>query len=451
MATKQSTNGLPSLRHLTLDQAAAGLQSGSFTSVDLVKAYLARIDEVNQDLKAVLQPPHGIPILVKDNVATSDKSLHASAGSYTLMGAKPRSESSVIRKLRDAGALILGKTNLSEWTNFRGLDISSGWSPRGGQALGIYRPGTSPGGSSSGSAVAAALGLSTLALGTEVGERPLSPIQSGAFTSPRRQDVIGTLTRTVKDAAYVLSIIAGHSGQDERTHKIPSDQIQDYTTFCNDTDLNGVTIGIPRNTFTADAADPVMEAFEAALETLKHAGAKIVDNADFPAAEEFTKSFPAEEYPHRDIGKFLWTQAEVIDVDSDKYRDMAKQEIYSGGEGGILGVMETHGVDVLAVPSSFGIGNDLAAKMGFPVIGVPLGFYPPGTKEQVDSGWPNLVKVSEGLPFSLTFITKSFPDGVLLKVAYAFEQLTDVRHGGPTPFKLPTTELTDVQGKAEKI
>jgi amidase len=263
----------------------------------------------------------------------------------------------------------------------------------------------------------------------------------GTIPISSRQDVIGTLTRTVKDAAYVLSVIAGRSDQDERTHKIPFDQIPDYTAFCNDTDLSGVTIGVPRNTFTVDASDPVMVSFEAALETLKHAGAKIVDNADFPAAEEFkklnqqvrgivrssefkrdivryldtletnpndihssediiefTKSFPAEEYPHRDIGKFLWTQAEGIDVDSEKYREMANQEIYYGGEGGILGAMEKHGVDVLAVPSSYGIGNDLAAKMGFPVVGVPLGFYPKGTKEQVDSGWPNLVKVSEGLP-----------------------------------------------------
>lgn len=263
----------------------------------------------------------------------------------------------------------------------------------------------------------------------------------GSIPISSRQDVIGTLTRTVKDAAYVLSVIAGRSDRDERTHKIPFDQIPDYTTFCRDTDLTGVSIGVPRNTFTAEASDPVMVSFEAALETLKRAGANIVVNANFPAAEEFkklnqqvrgivrssefkrdivryldtletnpndihssediiefTKSFPAEEYPHRDIGKFLWTQAEGIDVDSEKYRDMANQEIYYGGEGGILGAMEQHGVDILAVPSSYGIGNDLAAKMGYPVIGVPLGFYPEGTKEQVDSGWPNLVKVSEGLP-----------------------------------------------------
>jgi amidase len=113
------------------------------------------------------RPLHGIPLLVKDNIATQDK-LDVSAGSYVLLGAKPAVESSVIAKLREAGVVILGKTNLSEWANFRGLNVSSGWSPRGGQTLGAYYPQSQPDGSSAGSAVATALGLCTAALGTEV-------------------------------------------------------------------------------------------------------------------------------------------------------------------------------------------------------------------------------------------------------------------------------------------
>lgn len=113
-------------------------------------------------------PLHGIPLLVKDNIATNDEGLDVSAGSFALLGAKPVNESSVVEKLRKAGVVILGKTNLSEWANFRGLDVSAGWSPRGGQTLGTYYPDSSPSGSSSGSAVAAALGLSMAALGTEV-------------------------------------------------------------------------------------------------------------------------------------------------------------------------------------------------------------------------------------------------------------------------------------------
>ncbi len=113
------------------------------------------------------RPLHGIPLLVKDNIVTQDN-LDASAGSYALLGAKPPFESSVIARLREAGVVILGKTNLSEWANFRGLNVSSGWSPRGGQTMGAYYPQSQPDGSSSGSAVAAALALCTAAIGTEV-------------------------------------------------------------------------------------------------------------------------------------------------------------------------------------------------------------------------------------------------------------------------------------------
>jgi amidase len=197
---------LPSFLHLNIENASEGLQTGRFTSVDLVKAYLARIQEASE-FQAVLQtnpdalaaaqqldeermrsgsrgPLHGIPILVKDNIATKDR-LDASAGSYALLGAKPANESSTISKLREAGVVILGKTNLSEWANFRGLEIPSGWSPRGGQTLGTYYPNSSPAGSSSGSAVAATLGLSTAAIGTEV----KATIQFFIQKANRSQDV----------------------------------------------------------------------------------------------------------------------------------------------------------------------------------------------------------------------------------------------------------------------
>jgi len=113
---------------------------------------------------------------------------------------------------------------------------------------------------------------------------------------------------------------------------------------------------------------------------------------------EFTKSFPAEEYPERDIGKFLWTQAEGVDIDSDKYKEMFKQEQFFGGEGGILGAMEKYNLDVLVIPADQDIGNDLAAKMGFPAISMPLGFWPEGTPVQLENKKPNLVKVAPGMP-----------------------------------------------------
>ncbi|CRL31249.1 Amidase [Penicillium camemberti] len=306
-----------------------------------------------------------------------------------------------------------------------------------------------------------------------------------------RQDIIGTITRNVKDAAYLLGIMAGRSEYDEMTWNIPRDQALDYVKFCKGTDLSGISIGIPRNTFEVDNDYPVSAAFEIALQSLSSAGATIVDNTDFPAAEEFTKlneqvkgivrssefrrdfsryiqtletnpnnigstedlieftkTHPEEEYPERDIGKFLWTQAEGIDVDSDKYTEMVQQERYFGGLGGILGAMEKYNVDLFAVPSYWGIANDLAAKMGFPVISIPLGYFPEGTPIEYDQG---LVVQAPGMPFALTLLTKAFSDGVLLEVAYAFEQLNSVRNREPAPIKLPVTELRDVQHQVGKI
>ncbi|KAM7219411.1 amidase signature enzyme [Rhypophila decipiens] len=264
-----ATADLPLLLQLTIETASKGLQSGLFTSVDLAKAYLARIEEAS-NFNAVLQtnpdalkvakelddelasygprgPLHGIPLLVKDNIATNDR-LDVSAGSYALLGTKPAKESSVVSRLRQAGAVILGETNLSEWANFRGLNIGSGWSPRGGQTLGAYHPESQPEGSSSGSAVAAALALCTAAIGTEVKPAPtcllcheltlpktwgsiLGPAEKngvvglkpsrglvgndGTIPISSRQDVIGTLTRTVKDASYMLTSMAGRSDVDE--------------------------------------------------------------------------------------------------------------------------------------------------------------------------------------------------------------------------------------------
>ncbi len=260
----------------------------------------------------------------------------------------------------------------------------------------------------------------------------------GAIPISRRQDIIGTLTRSVKDSAYLLSAMAGRSRQDDRTWDIPLDPIPDYTMFCQEINLTDITIGVPRNSFDADDASPISATFEAALETLRSAGAKVVDNANFPAAEdfkklnqqvkgivrssefkrdivgyiqtletnpnnlhsaediiEFTKAFPAEEFPDRDIGKFLWTQAEGIDVDSKKYADMVAQERFFGGEGGILGAIDKYKVDLFVVPSDWGIANDLAAKMGFPVMSIPLGYFPEGTPIEYEGG---LVSRAPGIP-----------------------------------------------------
>ncbi|KAK0110115.1 hypothetical protein ONS95_002770 [Cadophora gregata] len=531
MAPNTSIKGLPSLLTITIEQASEGLAAGRFTSADLVKAYIARIEEASH-FKAVLEVNpdalsaaktldeersrsgsmgalHGIPILVKDNISTKDK-LHASAGSFALLGAKPATESSVISKLREAGVVILGKTNLSEWANFRGLNISAGWSPRGGQTLGAYHPNTRSDGSSSGSAVAAALGLCGAALGTEtmgsivdpaeianvVGFKPTRGLiaTDGAIPISKRQDVIGTLTKTVKDAAYMLTQMAGRSDADERTWNIPFESIPDYASFCKSTNLGGITIGVPRNCFdTKTAPVPIIKSFESALKILSSAGATVVDNANFTGVDEFkklnqqvkgivrssefnrdilaylktlesnpnnirsaediiefTKSFPAEEYPDKDIGKFLWTQSEGIDVDSDKYKEMVQQELYFGGEGGILGAIKQYKLDVLVVPSTLGVANDLAAKMGFPFISVPLGFWPEDTPIEREDRKGGLVRKAPGIPYCISFFTKAYSEEMLLQVAYTFEQLAGVQDNGPQPYQPPRTELSDVQETGQK-
>lgn len=235
--------------------------------------------------------------------------------------------------------------------------------------------------------------------------------------------------------------MAGRSDRDKTTWKIPFDPIPDFTTFCKGKDLSGITIGVPRNTWIGNSPAPIEASFESALETMRSAGAKVVENADFPKADnfkklnmevkgivrssefkrdiarylqtletnpnnlhsaediiEFTKSFPAEEYPERDIGKFLLSQAEGVDVKSEKYKKMVEQEQFFGGEGGILGAMEKYNLDVLVVPADQDIANDLAAKMGFPAISVPLGFWPEDTPVELDEDKPNLVIIAPGMP-----------------------------------------------------
>lgn len=187
----------PSLLDVTLEELAVGLESGLFTSIDLVNAYVARIDEVNGTLRAVTQlnpdavaiaseldaerangtvrgPLHGIPILIKNNIGTND-SMDNTAGSYALAGARIPRDSTIAAKLRKAGAVILGKTNLSQWANFRSDNSSSGWSAIGGQVIGAYFPQQDPSGSSSGSGVSSSIGLAFAALGSETDGSIISP------------------------------------------------------------------------------------------------------------------------------------------------------------------------------------------------------------------------------------------------------------------------------------
>lgn len=250
-------------------------------------------------------------MLIKDNIATKDK-MSNSAGSFALVNATVPRDSTVVAKLKAAGVIIIGKSSMSEWANFRSSFSNScnGWSARGGQVLGAYTADQDPSGSSSGSAVGASIGLAFAALGTEtsasiifpasvnnvVGIKPTVGLTSRALVIPisERQDTVGPLARTVTDAAHVLNIIAGKDPNDSYTNAQPFSQPPDYTKSLKKNSLRGKRIGIPRNAFlpSGDAGldAPILGAFEAAIKELKDAGATIIDNANFSQWEEYYNS-----------------------------------------------------------------------------------------------------------------------------------------------------------------
>ncbi|KAI7301127.1 amidase, partial [Hortaea werneckii] len=275
----------PSLIDVTLEDLSTGLESGLFTSVDLVTAYMDRINEINSTLHLVTElnpdaisiasqadamrangtvvgPLHGIPILIKNNIATAD-AMNNTAGSFSLVGSEVPRDSTMAANLRKAGAVILGKTNLSQWANYRSDNSSNGWSAYGGQTYAAYYPGQDPSGSSSGSGVASSIGLSLAALGTEtsgsilspsdvnnlVGIKPTVGLTSRYLVIPisEHQDTIGPMARTVKDAAYVLQALAGPDQYDNYTSAIPwandTSAKPDYVAACDYNSLAGKRIG----------------------------------------------------------------------------------------------------------------------------------------------------------------------------------------------------------------
>lgn len=287
---QQVLNGglFPRAIDVTTEDLKYGLETAMFTSEDLVKMYLARIMQVNGTLHMVTEtnpdalsiakqldaeraagnirgPLHGLPILIKNNIATMDK-MNNTAGSFALLGAKVPRDSTVAAKLRKAGAIILGKTNLSQWANFRSDNTSNGWSAYGGQTFGVYYPQQDPSGSSSGSGVSSAIGLALATLGTETDGSVVSPGEKSALAAIKptvgltsrhlviplseHQDTVGTMARTVKDAAYLLQAIAGRDPLDNYTSAAPA-TLPDYVAACKFDSLRGVRLGVPRNVVAA--------------------------------------------------------------------------------------------------------------------------------------------------------------------------------------------------------
>jgi amidase len=426
-------------------------------------------------------PLHGIPILIKDNIGTADR-MTTTAGSYALAGSIPPEDATIAAKLRAAGAILLGKTNLSEWANFRSTHSSSGWSGRGGQAKNPYILDRNPCGSSSGSGAAVSANFSALAVGTEtdgsivcpssangiVGIKPTIGLVSRAGIVPiaHSQDTAGPMTRTVRDAAILLSVLAGVDPRDPATSSSSARGQIDYTTFLDANGLRGARIGVARAKFFgySDVTDKLIND---AIDAMKAQGAIIVDPANIETAGKFDDSefdvllyeFKADlnsylaslgpkapvkslqdiivyNEMHKDqempfFGQEIMIQAQAKGpLTEKKYLDQLASNLKMSRTDGIDATMDKYKLDAIVAPTGSpawatdlingdhftGASSTPAAVAGYPNINVPAGF-------------------SHGLPVGISFFGRAFSEPTLIKLAYSFEQSTKHRRA---PQFIPT-------------
>jgi amidase len=487
------------LEEATVADLQAGMASGKFSARSITQAYLDRIaaldrqgpnlrhvietnpdalsiaDSLDQERKAgrVRGPLHGIPVLIKDNIDTADR-MTTTAGSLALAGSIPLQDSFVAAKLRAAGAVLLGKTNLSEWANFRSTHSTSGWSGRGGQARNPYVLDRNPCGSSSGSGGAVSANLCALAVGTEtdgsivcpssangiVGIKPTVGLVSRAGIIPisHTQDTAGPMTRTVRDAAIMLNVLAGIDPRDPATAASRSRGQIDYTRYLDANGLRGARIGIARKDFFgySDVTDRLINA---AIDTMKSQGAIIVDPANVetnsklgdPEFEVLLYEFKADlnaylaslgpKAPVKTLADIIafneqhkdqempWFGQEIMiraqakgPLTEKKYLDaLAKDNRLSRVEG-IDSTMTKHKLDAIVAPTGgpawptdllngdhFGGGSSTpAAVAGYPNINVPAGF-------------------AHELPVGISFFGRAYSEPTLIKIAYAYEQASKNR------------------------
>src|SRR5437588_1284820 len=482
----------------TIGDLQSGMSSGRYTSHSITRKYLDRIDDIDKRgpaINSVIEcnpdalsiateldrerkagrlrgPLHGIPVLIKDNIDTHDR-MTTTAGSLAMAGSIPPQDSTVAKKLREAGAVIIGKTNLSEWANFRSSHSSSGWSGRGGQTKNPYVLDRNPCGSSSGTGAAVAANLVAIGVGTEtdgsvvcpsnanslVGIKPTLGLISRAGIIPiaHNQDTAGPMCRTVTDAAILLSALAGTDARDEVTKGSVGKTLADYTKFLDTNGLKGARIGVHRKGFGFnDAVDKLMTD---CLDIMKKRGAVLIDPADIPTAGKFDDSelevllyeFKAdlnsylaslgprapvkslkeiidfnEQYRDREMpyfGQDLFTKAQAKGPLTEKaYRDaLAKNHRMSRKEGIDL-VMDKNKLDAIIAPTggpawtTDWINGDHFTG-GYSTASAVAG-YPHIT---VPAGYVR------GLPVGISFFGRAWSEATLIKFAYAFEQATKAR------------------------
>jgi amidase len=494
------------LQEATIDEMQERMRAGQETAKGLTEKYLDHIAAVDGQLRSVLElnpeavaqaaaldqerqaghvrgPLHGIPVLLKDNIATQDR-LHTTAGSLALLEAKVPRDAFLVERLRRAGAVLLGKTNLSEWANFRSRPSSSGWSGRGGQTRNPYALNRSPSGSSSGSGVAVTANLCAVAVGTETDGSIVSPAaangivgvkptvglvsRSGVIPISHSQDTAGPMARTVRDAALLLGALAGADRSDPASRTPGARFGADFLSGLRREALRGARIGVPRPVFFG-FHPPTDALVEEALKLMRSEGATVVDPAPIANAakigdpelevllfefktdlnaylETLTGAGPRSlaeliefngkhaDVELRDFGQETFVQAQKKGpLTHAAYRKArATCERLSRREG-IDAVMTKHRLDALVAPtqgpawlidlvngdSDAGGCSTPPAVAGYPHVTVPLG--------QV-----------RGLPVGLSFIGRAWSEPLLLGLAYAFEQATHVRR---PPTFAPTAQL----------
>lgn len=473
---------------LTIKEIQEAFETGVLTSKELVMYYLhriARYDQSGSKLCSILEinpdaifiaegldherktkgargPLHGIPVLLKDNIETIDK-MHTSAGTLALENHLSTKDAFLVEKLREAGAVIIGKTNMTELANGMSTTMWAGYSSRGGQTLNPYGPGEFfVGGSSTGSAVAVAANLTVLSIGTETDASILSPaIQNsvvgikptvglisrrGIIPFTYTQDTPGPFARTVTDAAILLGALTGVDQFDPATYKSEGISCQDYTVFLDSDGLNGVRIGVFNNAsedYYRDSDEYDEDLFNHVIQTMRSEGAEVIEKIDIPSFHrEWSWGVPIYEMKHA-LGNYLSQLPSYLPVHSDKeliefntrneekalkygqnmldyreglphntlanpgYLNAKLEDLYFSQEQGIDFALKEYNLDAILFPSY--IGSTICAKAGYPSIAVPAGY-----KEN-------------GRPFGITLAGGAFSEGTLIKLAYAFEQSTKYR------------------------
>lgn len=485
------------LNELSIHDLQQKLRNGDYTSRSLVEMYLKRIQNIDQQgpaLKSVIElnpealaladasdeqrrsghvggPLHGIPFLVKDNIDTGDKMM-TTAGSLALSGHYAAKDAPIVRQLRDAGAVLLGKTNLSEWANFRSGRSSSGWSSRGGQTKNPYSLERNPCGSSSGSGAAVAANLCAFAIGTEtngsiscpasingvVGLKPTVGLvsRSGIIPISKTQDTAGPMTRTVTDAAIVLSAITARDERDAATLDRPAGTPEDFASLLREGTLQGKRIGVERSFLKVH--EKVDELLQRALDQMRSAGATIVEVDLVKSLKEIGDSeyqvlqfefkdglntylagIDVPVHSLKDVISFNLEHADKVmpffgqeileasqarsDLNSEAYRT-ALDKVLGVSRKAIDGIMTEHDLHAICGPatgpawctdlvngdsfSGYGMGSG-AAMAGYPSLTVPMGDV-------------------HGLPVGLLFIGGAYSEAGLLNIGYAYEQVSRNRH-----------------------